>query len=170
MPPFFMAHKVDGVEVTGPQSKWSDDQALDPMADQRQFRFNATLTATTNSVPATAAPPNYSVTGMPDGSTGFAGSGASGPLGGGITLTKGDALGIAVAGGAAAATTKTGAATATVNGAGTGLTVDLTITKDVGVTGAVVNAVGSGYVNNERIKVALAAAGTTADAYLYALG
>ena len=170
MPPFFMAHKVDGVEVTGPQSKWSDDQALDPMADQRQFRFNATLTATTNSVPATAAPPNYSVTGMPDGSTGFAGSGASGPLGGGITLTKGDALGIAVAGGAGAATTKTGATTATVNGAGTGLTVDLTVTKDVGVTGAVVNAVGSGYVNNERIKVALADAGTTADAYLYALG
>ena len=170
MPPFFMAHKVDGVEVTGPQAKWSDDQALDSMADQRQFRFNAALTSTTNSVPATAAPPNYSVTGMPDGVTGFAGAGTSGPLGGGITLPKGDALGIAVAGGASSATTKTGAATVTVNGAGTGLTVDLTVTNGVGVTAAVVNAVGSGYLNNERVKVALADAGTTADAYLYALG
>ena len=52
--PFFMAHKVDGVEVTGPQANWSADQALDPMADQRQFKFNAALTTTTNSVPATA--------------------------------------------------------------------------------------------------------------------
>ena len=79
-------------------------------------------------------------------------------------------MGISVAGGASAASTPTAVATTSVNGKGTSLTVDLTVTNGVGVTGAVVKAIGSGYVNNEQVKVAKADAGTTNDVILYVKG
>ena len=108
---------------------------------------------------------------MPDGSTGFAGSGASGPLGGPVTNTAADALGIAENGGGAAADASVAAAaTTTVNGAGTGMTVKLTVKNGIGVTAAEVVAVGSDYVMNERVKVAKATAKTTNDVFLYILG
>ena len=68
------------------------------------------------------------------------------------------------------APTKEGVATASVNGSGKNMTVDLTVTNGVGVTAAVVKAIGSGYVNNEQIKVAKADAGTTNDVILYVKG
>ena len=165
-----MAIKVDGTAVTGEVAGWATNGELDPMADQPVYTFNAAMTSATKSAPTSDNPPGYSTTGFVDGATGFAGSGATGPLGAAVTLTAADALGISVAGGAAAASTKEGVATTSVNGSGENLTVDLTVTKDVGVTAAAVKAVGSGYVNNEQIKVAKADAGTTNDVILYVKG
>ena len=165
-----MAIKVDGTAVTGEVAGWATNGTLDPMADQPVYTFNAAMTSATKSAPTSSNPPGYKTTGFVDGATGFAGSGATGPLGAAVALTADDAMGISVAGGAGAASTAEGVATTSVNGSGTSLTVDLTVTKDVGVTAAVVKATGSGYVNNEQIKVAKAAAGTTNDVILYVKG
>lgn len=166
-----MAIKVDGTEVTGEVAGWATNGALDPMADQPKYTFNAALTTTTKSAPTSDNPPGYTTTGFVDGATGFGGSGATGPLGASVTLTAADALGISVPGGATAEdATKSGVATTSVNGSGENLTVDLTVKKGTGVTEAKVKAIGSGYVNNEQIKVAKADAGTTNDVILYVKG
>ena len=169
-----MAIKVDGTEVTKEVANWPANQVLDPSA-AAQGGMKYVLAADMKTAPGPKAltnsnPPGYKSTGMPDFATGFGGAGASGPLGGALTSTTGDVMGIAVAGGASADATKTGAATTTINGAGADLTVDLTVTSGVGVTEAKVKAVGSGYVMNERVKVAKADAGTTDDVELYLLG
>ena len=172
MPPFFMAHTVDGTEVTGAVAQWSADQALDPLAaaagGQKYILEDDLETVTGPKSLTNDDPPGYTVTGMPDNSQGFAGSGASGPLGGDVTKAEGDVLGITIKGGATAEdTTKSAVATATENGSGKDMTVDLTVKKGIGVTEAKVKAVGSGYVVNERLKVAKADAGTTNDVILY---
>lgn len=169
-----MAIKVDGTEVTGGVANWPANQVLDPSA-AAQGGMKYVLAADMKTAPGPKTltdsnPPGYKTTGMPDFATGFGGTGASGPLGGAITNTAADAMGIAVAGGAGADATKSGVATATINGAGTNLTVDLTVKDGVGVTEAKVKAIGSGYVMNERVKVAKADAGTTNDVELYLLG
>ena len=166
-----MAIKVDGTEVTKEVANWPANQALDPSA-AAQGGLKYVLAADMKTAPGpktltNSTPPVYKTTGMPDFATGFGGAGASGPLGGSVTKTAGDVLGIAVAGGASADATKTGVATATENGSGKDMTVDLTVKDGIGVTEAKVKAVGSGYVVNERLKVAKADAGTTNDVFLY---
>ena len=170
-----MAIKVDGTEVTKEVAGWPGNQTLDPWdAAQGGAKYVLASTNATVTGPKALAnddPPGYTVTGMPDNSQGFAGKGASGPLGGAVTNTAADALGIADNGGGASATTSVAAgATTTVNGSGSGLTVKLTVTKDVGVTAAEVVAVGKDYVMNERVKVAKAVSKTTNDVFLYILG
>ena len=171
--PFFMAIKIDGTAVTGERAGWPGNQTLDPW-DAAQGGAKYVLAADMKTAPGpksltNSTPPGYSTAGMPDGSTGFGGSGASGPLGQPTTLTEGDVLGIVIPGGASADSTKTAVATATINGSGTSMTVDLTVKNGTGVTEAKVKAVGTGYVMNERVKVAKAGAGTTADVELYIL-
>ena len=165
-----MAIKVDGTDVSGEVAGWATNGALVPTADQPVYTLNAAMTSATASAPTSSNPPGYTTTGFVDGATGFGGAGATGPLGAAVTLTAADAMGISVAGGASSASTKEGVATTSVNGSGENLTVDLTVTKDVGVTAAAVKAIGSGYVNNEQIKVAKADAGTTDDVILYVKG
>ena len=170
-----MAIKVDGTEVTKEVANWPANQTLDPSAAaQGGMKYVLADDMKTAPGPKTltnSAPPSYKTTGMPDFATGFAGAGASGPLGGAVTNTAADALGIADNGGGASATTTVdGGATATVNGAGTGMTVKLTVTQNVGVTAAEVVDIGSGYVMNERVKVTASVAKTTNDVFLYILG
>ena len=166
-----MAIKVNGTEVTDEVANWPANQVLDPLAaaqgGQKYVLASTNATVTGPKTLTNSNPPGYTVTGMPDNSQGFAGSGASGPLGGDVTKAEGDVLGIVTAGGAGADTTKSAQATSSENGSGTGMTVDLTVKKDIGVTEAKVKAVGSKYVVNERLKVAKAAAGTTNDVILY---
>ena len=166
-----MAIKVNGTEVTDEVANWPANQVLDPLAaaqgGQKYVLASTLATVTGPKTLTNSNPPGYTVTGMPDNSQGFAGKGASGPLGGDVTKTAGDVLGITTAGGASADATKTGVATTSENGSGSSMTVDLTVEDGIGVTEAKVKAVGSGYVVNERLKVAKAAAGTTNDVILY---
>ena len=170
-----MAIKVDGTEVTKEVAGWPGNQTLAPLdAAQGGQKYVLAADTKTASGPKTLTnsnPPGYTVTGMPDNTQGFGGKGASGPLGGAVTNTAGDALGIADNGGGASADASVSAgATTTVNGAGSSMTVKLTVKQNVGVTAAEVVATGSGYVMNERVKVAKSVSKTTNDVFLYILG